>query len=175
MTDPSPVVLRPATPDDVPALVALNDAAHPAVPITSEAEMAALLAGAELPVVAVDPERPDVPLAMILAFGPGADYASENYAWFESRGYDHLYVDRIVVGEGSRDRGLGRLLYAHVFSAARLTQRAVVTCEVNLDPPNPGSLRFHTRLGFAAQGEQATKGGSVRVVMLSAPATTTIS
>jgi predicted GNAT superfamily acetyltransferase len=43
-----------------------------------------------------------------------------------------------------------------------------VTCEVNLDPPNPESLAFHARLGFARVGEQETKGGSVTVALLAA-------
>ena len=42
-----------------------------------------------------------------------------------------------------------------------------MTCEVNLEPPNPESLAFHDRLGFGRVGEQATKGGSVVVALLS--------
>jgi predicted GNAT superfamily acetyltransferase len=43
-----------------------------------------------------------------------------------------------------------------------------VTCEVNLDPPNPRSLAFHERLGFREVGRQATKGGAFTVVLLAA-------
>lgn len=45
---------------------------------------------------------------------------------------------------------------------------AEATREVNLDPPKPGSLAFHRRLGFASVGEQATTGGSVTVTLLAA-------
>lgn len=41
--------------------------------------------------------------------------------------------------------------------------------EVNVDPPNPGSLRFHDRLGFTEVGRQATKGDTVTVALLAAP------
>jgi uncharacterized protein len=99
---------------------------------------------------------------------PGADYESENYAFFEARGVDHLYVDRIVVAASERGAGLGAVLYEAVFAAAAAEGRREVTCEVNLDPPNPGSLAFHERLGFRSVGTQATKGGTVTVSLLAA-------
>ena len=49
---------------------------------------------------------------------------------------------------------------------ARALGLGEVTCEVNLEPPNPASLAFHARLGFRQVGEQVTKGGSVRVALL---------
>ncbi|WP_265522206.1 GNAT family N-acetyltransferase [Oerskovia flava] len=161
-------LLRPATEDDLPRLVELNDAAVPAVPVTPVDEMRALVDVASLAVVAADTADPDEPLGFLLALDPGAGYSSENYDWFEERGLDHLYVDRIVIGEGARDRGVGRQLYRTVFDAARTAQRDVVTCEVNLDPPNHGSLRFHDRLGFAQHGQQLTKSGTVLVAKLAA-------
>jgi predicted GNAT superfamily acetyltransferase len=109
------------------------------------------------------------PLGLVITITPGNDYDSENYRWFEQRGGEFLYVDRIVVAEGMRGRGLGQILYERVFAEAELAGLTEVTCEVNLDPPNPGSLAFHDRLGFVQIGEQVTKGGSVRVALLSAP------
>jgi predicted GNAT superfamily acetyltransferase len=58
-----------------------------------------------------------------------------------------------------------------VVDAARAAGRAEVTCEVNLDPPNPGSEAFHARLGFKQVGVQSTKGGAVTVSLLAAPVT----
>jgi hypothetical protein len=40
---------------------------------------------------------------------------------------------------------------------------------VNLEPPNPGSLRFHHRMGFQDVETQTTKGGTVVVQLLRAP------
>jgi hypothetical protein len=37
----------------------------------------------------------------------------------------------------------------------------VLTCEVNLRPPNEGSLRFHRRLGFREVGRQETPYGAL--------------
>ncbi|MHB1091087.1 MAG: hypothetical protein ACYC06_04325 [Ilumatobacteraceae bacterium] len=37
----------------------------------------------------------------------------------------------------------------------------LLTCEVNLQPPNPDSLRFHQRLGFGEVGQQESKPGLI--------------
>jgi predicted GNAT superfamily acetyltransferase len=100
---------------------------------------------------------------------PGADYASENYRYFEARDTDSLYIDRIVVGEEQRGSGLGRVLYGAVFERAREDGRTEVTCEVNIEPPNPESLAFHDRMGFKRVGTQSTKGGAIVVALLAAP------
>lgn len=159
-------MIRDLTPADLDRLVELNSAAVPAVSETDAAGMRRLLALSALALAIVDDA--DTVLAFAILMTPGADYASENYRFFQARGTDFLYVDRIVVAEGARDRGLGAELYRAVFDAARRQGRAEVTCEVNLDPPNPGSLRFHRRLGFTEVGRQATKGGSVTVALLAA-------
>ena len=75
-----------------------------------------------------------------------------------------------MIAESERGNRLGQALYAAVFAEAERLGLPEVTCEVNLDPPNPGSLAFHERLGFERLGSQATKGGSVTVALLAAPA-----
>ena len=158
--------VRPLVAVDAASLQPLNDAAAPAVPTTQVRELEALIALSSL-ALGVDLEGELV--GFVLALAPGADYESENYRFFESRGVDHLYVDRIVIAESQRGRGLGALLYDAVFDTAREQGRTEVTCEVNLDPPNPGSMAFHRRRGFRELGSQATKGGTVTVALLSAP------
>ena len=41
-----------------------------------------------------------------------------------------------------------------------------MTCEVNLRPPNPGSMAFHRAMGFDEVGTQNTEGGSKTVSLL---------
>lgn len=165
---PEGVVLRSLTVGDADELVVLNDAAAPAVPVTTPADMVRLVG---LGGLALGLERAGLLVGFVIAMTPGADYASENYAYFEARGVDHLYVDRIVIAESERGGGLGAVLYDAVFAEARREGRREVTCEVNLDPPNPGSLAFHERRGFRSVGTQATKGGTVTVTLLAAPVT----
>ena len=162
-------LLRPLTAADASQLTDLNNAAVPAVPEETEEDMDALREMADVALAVIDEERPEKVLGFVLAMHPGSPYDSENYRWFEDRGGNGLYVDRIVVDRAVRGRGLGQVLYASVFGAAEAERRAEVTCEVNLDPPNPGSLAFHSRLGFREVGRQATKGGSVLVALLAAP------
>ncbi len=163
------VLLRELEPADLPAILALNNDAVPAVPMMDDDEMAMLTAITTLGVAAVDEHDLGTPLGFVLALDPGLEYASENYRWFMARGTDFLYVDRIVIGEDSRGSGLGRLLYGAVFDRARTDGRGEVTCEVNVQPPNPASMAFHQALGFARVGEQWTKGGATRVALLAAP------
>jgi predicted GNAT superfamily acetyltransferase len=169
---------RDIRPDDLPALLALNNAAVPAVNALDARALAAILAESRVAIVlvggaddAADVATADAadPLGFVLALAPGADYDSENYRWFEARSANFLYVDRIVIGAGWQGRGLGPVLYDVVLQVARTDARAEVFCEVNLEPPNPGSLAFHRRLGFEEVGRQATKGGSVVVSLLALP------
>ncbi|MFB2586008.1 GNAT family N-acetyltransferase [Herbiconiux liukaitaii] len=158
--------MRPLTDVDLDRLIELNRAAVPAVNDIDRTEMAALVAQAELAVAVVDAAHPDAVLGFVLALRPGLDYASENYRWFSARGADFLYVDRIVVADGYRSAGLGAALYGAVFDRARELGAEEVECEVNVEPPNPGSMAFHGRLGFEEVGRQSTKGGAAVVALL---------
>ncbi|RFA22072.1 GNAT family N-acetyltransferase [Subtercola boreus] len=160
------VQTRPLREDDLSDLLALNNAAVPAVNALDEPALSALIAASHGSLAVVDCEHPEQLAGFVICLLPGREYASENYRWFSARSTSFLYVDRIVIAEGSRGGGLGQVLYASVFATARAAGAAEVFCEVNLEPPNPGSLVFHERLGFAEVGRQSTKSGSVVVALL---------
>ena len=162
------MLIRELTASDLPRLVELNNHNVPAVSSSDLDGMAALLAQTDTTVAVVDAAQPAVVLGFALLFRAGADYASENYRWFEARSRDFFYVDRIVVADDAQNAGVGRALYASIFEAARERGLSEVTCEVNVEPPNPGSMRFHARLGFAEVGRQSTKNDRVVVAMLAA-------
>lgn len=157
-----PADIRPYTSADLADVVAINDAAYPAVPITSADELAELIAQSRVALVVDDGQ----PAGFIVALAPGLDYASENYTWFSTRSRDFLYVDRIVLAPRLQGQGVGPRLYAAVEDAARADGATEITCEVNVRPPNPGSLAFHARLGFVEVGRQQTKGGANEVALL---------
>ncbi|GAM98919.1 acetyltransferase of GNAT family [alpha proteobacterium U9-1i] len=101
--------------------------------------------------------------AYLIAFAPGAAYASPNYLWFEARYQGFVYVDRIVVSAHARGQGVARALYEDLFAAARVFGAPRVVCEVNSDPPNPGSDAFHARMNFVEVGAARLENGkSVR-------------
>lgn len=161
----SHVVVRHLVPGDIPAITELNNGAYPAVPMSTEAEMAELVGLCDWSVVA---DSNGEVVGFLLAVEPGKDYDSENYRFFESRQTPHFYIDRVVLGEKSRGQGLGKRLYHDVFEEARHRGYKRVTCEVNLKPENPASLAFHRSLGFGDVAVQDTKGGSVVVQLLEA-------
>lgn len=91
--------------------------------------------------------------AFLLGFDQHGDYDSPNFLWHRDRFDRFLYVDRIAVAATHRRRGLAAALYRDVFSFAAARGLKRVVCEVNSDPPNPGSDAFHAALGFEVVGE----------------------
>jgi uncharacterized protein len=161
------VRLRALTGDDVATVAALNDAEVPRVGHLGVEGLRAHLPRCGPAVVAQD-DRGRI-AGFLLALAPGMDYASVNYRWFEARGTDHLYIDRVVVAPHARRRGVGGLLYETVEQAARAAGRDEVTCEVNVRPRNDASLAFHTARGYVEVGRQDTDGGAKTVAMLARP------
>lgn len=154
---------RAATRADIPAIVALNDAALPHVNTLPPETWARFVDGEASLRVAEDGAGGIA--AMTAALPPGRDYGSHNYAWFQRRMASFLYLDRIVVAERLRRLGWGRAAYLDVFASAP-DPAAPVACEVNLDPPNDSSLAFHGGLGFREVGVQVVPGSGKRVAML---------
>ncbi len=89
----------------------------------------------------------------MLAFDQNADYDSPNYLWFRKKMPRFVYVDRVVVSPRHRRQGLARRLYQDLFGNVIAQRQRHVVCEVNRDPPNPASDRFHAALGFLPVGE----------------------
>lgn len=158
-------MIRAYTPSDLTRLHAINEASTPNVSTETEESLAACFA-AGICLVALD--EVDIPMGFLSLVEPGTDYPSPNYAWFEARGGDYAYVDRIALAPETRGQGLGPKLYAKAFEhfAGR---RAVMVCEVNTVPPNPGSMRFHERLGFRVVGHAAHDPGVYEVAFLERP------
>lgn len=98
--------------------------------------------------------------AFCITFASGAPYTSVNYQWFSKKYIDFVYLDRIVVSENMRNQKLGEKLYLAVEQRMIRDRCApILTCEVNLNPPNQGSIRFHNRIGFHEVGQQESKPG----------------
>ena len=155
--------LEPIGPDFHEAILALNNAHAEELSVLDGAALATLLHGAfytkrignlEAFLIALDERH-------------GA-YESPNYQWFQARMPSFIYVDRIVVAAEARGKGLARRLYADLIASARAAGRQFLVCEVNSDPPNPGSDAFHSALGFEPVGAATIHGGakSVRYLAL---------
>jgi uncharacterized protein len=92
-------------------------------------------------------------VAFLLAFDQHAAYDSPNFRWFQSRYPRFVYVDRVAVANSARGRGLASFLYRDLFKAALGAGHSTIACEVNIDPPNPASDRFHEAHGFTEVGQ----------------------
>src|SRR3990167_829806 len=75
--------------------------------------------------------------AFLLAFREGAAYDSVNYLWFAARYPQFLYIDRVVVDVAFQSQRLRTLLYENLFAFARAAGALRVTCEYDIQPPNP--------------------------------------
>ena len=155
--------IRDAVPADLPAVQAMNQAAQPAVSDMPLEETRRFLEIAAYFRLAIEG---DAVAGFLIGLEPGTDYASLNYAWFSERYDSFVYVDRIVIEEGFRGRGVGGALYADFERFGRERGAPRMTCEVNTRPRNDISLRFHAKSGFREVGEQDTEGGKKTVVML---------
>lgn len=157
--------IRDATESDFERIVQLNDAE---VQQTSAMDLARLQRLHALSsyhrVVEVDGRVG----AFLLAMRSGAAYENENFHWFTGKVGDFMYVDRIVVGADLAGMGIGGALYRDLFSHARALGIATITCEYNIEPPNPASRAFHDKFGFHELGTHWVAGGSKRVSLQAA-------
>lgn len=156
MESTASVAVRPFLPGDLTALLTMNNAAVPAVNELSAEDLLDLVGSSLVCLVATLDEEP---AGFLLCIADGADYGSANYKWLSATCSTFAYTDRICVDETRRGLKIGGHLYRTLFDQLAGTDRSFV-CEVNERPPNPGSLKFHKRLGFeeigtADHGEKA--------------------
>jgi len=160
---PEPVI-RDATPADLGAILRLNEEfVHFLSPLTA-ARLGQLHERSAYHRVAC---WNGAIAGFLLAFREGVDYDSPNYRWFAARHPRFLYIDRVVVAGGAQGNGIGSRLYADLIAFARRCGCERVTCEFDVDPPNPASERFHHALGFREVGRQQV-GPSAKTVSLQA-------
>lgn len=145
------MIIRESRPQDNEFLHVINEAGVPGVGTLSRDRLAALEGMAAATLVAADDAGR--PIGFVLVMFEGLEYDSLNYRWLSER-YDRFaYVDRIAVAGEARGQGVGEALYGAVVERYSGV-RPVLLAEVNLAPPNSGSLKFHQRLGFRPVGER---------------------
>ena len=156
------ICFRSAESGDLAEALAINEAVVPAVNSLTEASMAWFLEHANWFRVATNENRV---VGILVGFYQGSSYASENYRWFAARYRRFAYVDRVAVHDDARRQGIASRLYQD-FVEHIPANIPLLTCEVNTRPANPGSMRFHERLGFEQVGAQETAAGEKAVALL---------
>ncbi|WP_299586342.1 GNAT family N-acetyltransferase [uncultured Tateyamaria sp.] len=152
------ITFRTPKPQDTETIVALNEAV---VAVTSPMDSARFLHLLDLSDFCIVAEDAGAVIGFVIAMQDGAPYDNANFAWFSERLNKFVYIDRIVIGAGGRGKGLGKQLYDQVSAAAKAQGRLVMAAEMDLVPPNEGSLGFHKKSGFVALGERTYDTGKV--------------
>lgn len=101
----------------------------------------------------------------LIGMRPGLPYDSPNYRWFVEHYEDFGYIDRVAVSPEARRLGVASSLYQDFASTLRGSVD-VMTCEVNIRPPNESSMRYHEQQGFLRVATQETEGGKKEVALL---------
>ena len=153
--------LRALEERDIPAIWIINQQGLPGTGDVSQDEISSLLGFATYSVGYFLKEEL---LGFVICMPPGTGYGSLNYAWFNERYEAFVYVDRIAVSQNYRNKNIGTQLYNHVVDFASQDD-VPVAAEVSLKPPNPGSMRFHSRFAFNEVGVLHDKNKSVTMLM----------
>ena len=150
---------------DLARVLEINNANTPGVSELTFTELESDLNNS-LHALAINNEHGEV-CAFCITFAPDAPDAGINHQWFNERYESFVYLDRIAIDSNDQNRGLGALLYQsveqHMLNSA---EHSLLCCEVNLEPPNPGSLRFHHRIGFTEVGQHSPQQGYLVSLLL---------
>ena len=148
------------TPADETAVLAMNRLAEQVTSPLDPERLAALFEMSDMKQVA---QSNGELVGFVLAIFSGKPFENQNYRWFKrwftERAGHFIYIDRVIVSPACRGQGLGRNFYAAVFDAARQSGIAHVCAEMDLQPPNCGSLQFHRKLGFVEIGTRTAASG----------------
>lgn len=153
------MLMRDLASSDLHVMCDINQANVPALGDETSESMDQLLRWSS---IALGVEVSGTLVGFCLVMQPDLPYASANYRWFDDRYRDFIYLDRVGFATAYQGRGYGSALYAEI---ERRTGAAHFTLEVNLDPPNEGSVRFHQRHGFVEVGQQITPSGKLVSLM----------
>ncbi len=156
------IAIRDVREQDLDSVLALNNAAGPAILPLDAARLRRLYDTAEYFRVA---ERDGTMAGFLIGYGPNSDHASSNFAWFRARHPDFFYIDRVVVASRRRGGGVGRALYADVQGYAELRYPRLA-CEVFLELGTDHALLFHGSFGFREVGQNVMPDGGPRAAML---------
>ncbi len=92
-------------------------------------------------------------VAFIVCLRENSIYKSQNYIHFDKKYERFLYIDRVGVKKKHDNKGIGTYLYEHIFNIN--DENGLRICaEVNIEPKNEISLRFHQKMGFKETSEK---------------------
>ncbi len=135
-------MIRPATPDDAPALSAIwNGVIRDTTSIfnATERSLDEIVALIE----AGDP-------FFVWDDGQGAQGMARWFPFRGTDGYRHTVEHTILLGRGLHGRGVGRAMMQQLFDSARARDKHVMVACITAE--NRAGLAFHQRMGFEQTG-----------------------
>ncbi len=151
-----PIVIRDVREHELDSVLALNNAAGPAILPLDAARLRRFHSEAEYFRIA---ERDGALAGFLVGFGSQAHHDSDNFHWFRERQEHFFYIDRIAVASRRRGGGVGRAFYADVQSYAEL-RYPQMACEVFLEAGSDPALLFHGSFGFREIGQRVICDGA---------------
>ena len=92
-------------------------------------------------------------VGFIVCFRENSIYKSQNYIHFNKKYRRFLYIDRVGIKKKHDNKGIGTYLYEHIFNISDENELPICA-EVNIEPKNEISLRFHQKMGFKETSER---------------------
>lgn len=141
-------MIRDMTHSDFDSIVHLNQNALEGVGPLDNESLSLLVKMSDQALVAED--GGDI-AGFVITLPPGAEYDSSRYRWFEDTLVDdYVYLDRIVVSDQHRRKGVASRLYEEIEGEAPVALEVYDTNDV--------SLAFHESRGFEEVGALTHEG-----------------
>lgn len=156
------IVVRDVLEHELDSVLALNNAAGPAILPLDAARLTYFFERAEYFRVA---ERDGAIAGFLIGMGDASDHDSSNFRWFRERHSEFFYIDRIVVASRRRGGGVGRAFYADAQSYAEL-RYPQMACEILLQGGTDPVMLFHGTFGFQEIGQHVMPETGLRASML---------
>ena len=102
-------------------------------------------------------------VGFLMAMDQNTDYDSINFLWFKEKFNKFYYIDRVIVDESMRGKGIASLLYRELIDIKR---DIPLVAEVSINPSNEGSVIFHDKIGFREVGTLTSGDKKVRMYYL---------
>ncbi len=156
------MIIRDMQPGDLHRVYEINQENIPAVGEESLDRLGQLR---EYSSIALVIESDEQVVGFCIVLPHSTPYQSPNYLYFCERYTDLIYLDRVAITAEYQGRGWGAQLYRVVEERSTASWFAL---EVNVVPPNEGSIRFHQRQGFKELSQEETRPGKIVSMMVKA-------
>lgn len=162
------ITLRAYQPADNDAVLRMNEqSVHYLAPMDMPRLQQLLAWSAELRIAEYDGEV----AGFLVTFEDGSDYDSVNYQWFSEHLKRFVYIDRIVIDQSFRGKGIGQYIYQQLRKDAESDTSSSsalwLAAEIDIEPRNDYSLNFHQKQGFVEVArQQAGQGKQVSLQVL---------